>query len=57
MRMSLAVNSETGELLDADVECPLDSTAEGEPYCVCPNGVHCTVVSITVHQYCTACLG
>ena len=39
----LAVNSETGELLDTDLECPLHSTAEGEPYCVCPNGVHCTI--------------
>ena len=40
----LAVNSETGELLDADVECPLDSTAEGEPVSLCLIGVHCTVV-------------
>ena len=37
----LTVDSETGELLDSDIECPLESTAEGEPRCVCPNGIHC----------------
>ena len=40
----LAVDSETGELLDTDVESPLESTAKGEPYSMCPDGIHCPFV-------------
>lgn len=53
----LAVNSETGELLDSDVERPLDSTTEGEPYSACPDGVHYPrVYHCTPVLHCLPCI-
>ena len=52
----LAVDSETGELLESDVDCSLEIVAEGEPCSVCLPTTFVALLAILFHHSCAACL-